>query len=139
MSSTTRQGRDSVRFATSVGPNSTEVLNYEVPEDVTVERLSVRIYRGAELELRLSPFVDRDRADDRERREPLVTFEGKQYIDGDDDFFEFDLAIPVEEGQEIGVEVENLDGTYTYNFSAIVELDSAGGLDRVFNVIGGLL
>lgn len=137
--SSANEDRRSIRFAEDVGPDSTVIETYEAPHDLTVEQLTVRIYRGAELDLQVFPFVDRDRSDDRQQREPLVVFRGKEFIDGDGDTFEFPVSVSVKEGQEIGVEVENVDSTYTYDFAAEVTVDPVGGLQRsTTSFLGGL-
>jgi hypothetical protein len=137
MPSTSRQPRESVRFSEDVAPDSSVTLTYEVPEDATVEQLRVRIYRGAELDLEVEPFIDRSRDTRREQREPLVTYRGREFIVGDGDEFVFPLSLDVQEGEVLAVEVRNQDGTYSYDFSVDLELEYAGGTSRIVEVIGG--
>jgi hypothetical protein len=56
-------------------------------------------------------------------REPLITYEGKQYIDGDDDKWKFDVIEEAEPGDIVGVEVENVNTQYAYDFATNVSLD----------------
>lgn len=111
-------------------PESSITLTKEVEEDATVEEVTVRIYRGAELALHIEPFVKRDG-----RRFGLVEFFGKEYIDGDGDFFEFKTSEGVEEADLVGVDVENTAPTgteqnLTYDFAVDMTLDREGGTER---------
>ncbi|MWG34158.1 hypothetical protein [Halomarina oriensis] len=125
-------GRYSVRFAETVEPGETVELTEEVSRDATVERVTVRIYLGAELDLRVRPFVTESQS-----RRPLVVYQGKQYIDGDNDVYEFALSEPVAGGESIGVEVENRDGTNSYDFSMTATVDHDGGLNRAVSALFG--
>ncbi len=136
--SSTDEDRRSIRFAEGVGPDSSIVETYEVDRDLTVEQLRVRIYRGAELDLEVSPFVDREKADDRQRREPLIVYRGSEYIAGDGDTFVFPVSVSVEEGQQLGVKVVNQDDTYSYDFSVDMTVDPAGGSSRLVSLLGGV-
>lgn len=122
--------QDSIRFADSVGPDETVTETYQVDRDATVERVVVRIYRGAELDLQVRPFVDTDRAEDRRREQNIVTFVGKDFVDGDGDKWEFSTADPVEDGQYLGVEVTNQDAEYAYDYSVTMTLDYENGTER---------
>lgn len=125
-------GRYSVRFAQTVAPGETAELTEEVSRDATVERVTVRIYLGAELDLRVRPFVTES-----DSRRPLVVYQGKQYIDGDNDVYEFTLSEPVAGGERIGVEVENKDETNSYDFSMTATVDHGGGLNRAVSAFLG--
>lgn len=120
------QRRVVYRFAASAGPMLSGTLTERVPADGTVERLRVRIYAGAELALRITPRLVR-RPD---RREDLVSFVGKAYIDGDDDVFDFSLAVPVFVDDVIEVAWENTVASYSYDFAVDIEVDHAGGAWR---------
>jgi hypothetical protein len=128
----------SIRFSESVDPDSSITLTKEVEEDATVEQLDVRIYRGAELALRVTPFVKRDN-----RRFELVEFRGKDYIDGDGDFWEFSVSEAVETEDQIGVEVENVDDEYLFDFAVNMTVDREGGtarpLSSLFDTVRGWL
>lgn len=129
--------RDNLRFATGVGPDSSEVLTYEVERPATVEGVDVRIYRGAELDLQVRPF-GRFGGDDAPKT-PLITFVGKEFVDGDGDFFTFTLSEVVTPGDVIGVEVTNTSTEYSYDFSVDVDLEHEGGATRsATSLVGGL-
>lgn len=116
----TQTQRGNLRFAERVAADSTETFEHQIREESTIERLVVRIYPGAELDLRVKPYrkVSEDGP-----REPLITYEGKQYIDGDDDKWKFDLVEEAKPGDYVGVEVENVNTQYAYDFAAHVSLD----------------
>lgn len=136
MSSNADADRESLRFSEDVPPGETQVLTYEAPADLTIERMEVRIYRGAEFALEIEPFVDVRRGEDRSRREDIVVYRGSEYIAGDADKFRFDVSKSVKEGQTIGVEVRNRADEYSYHYVVDMSLERAGGLSRL---IGGIL
>jgi hypothetical protein len=124
--------RSNLRFADRVDPDSTVTLTHEMENPATIEQLTVRIYRGAELDLHVVPFVEADGS-----RFPVVTFRGKDFIDGDGDKWVFDAVEQVEPGDVVGVEVENQSTDYGYDFAADFAVDRAGGTDRLASIIGG--
>jgi hypothetical protein len=138
-SSDSDDSRTSIRFADRVDPDDSVTLTHTVEEAATVEQMTVRIYRGAEHDLHVEPYIDRSRGD-REQREPLVTYQGKEFIDGDNDFFEFPLSREIEPDQNIGVEVSNLESQYGYDFAVDLVVDRAGGTTRILpGILGRLL
>ncbi len=126
--------RRTISFADSVSPGSTVRLSKEVESPGTVTNLLVRIYRGAELDLQVDPFHKPVAGSD----ESLITFRGKQFVDGDGDKFEFSLSEPIREGSEIGVNVRNLDPDFAYDFSTIMTVEHFGGTQRTTSLLGGL-
>lgn len=114
------------RFADSVDPNTTEEYEETLHAAATIEGIEVRIYPGPELDLRVKLFAV-DGAD----RRPLINFNGKEYVDGDNDVWSFDVSEPIDEGEEILVEVENQDANTTYNFAVNMAVDFAGGIERL--------
>jgi hypothetical protein len=128
------ENRRSVRFAEHVDPDSTVTLTKQIEEDATVEQLTVRVYRGAELALQVYPFVKREG-----RRFPLIDFNGKSFVDGEGDKWQFDVSESVETDDLVGVEVTNTATDYGYDFSTDVSLDRAGGSSRVVSFLKGLI
>lgn len=118
--------QDSLRFASDVPPNSTVTLRRRLQEEGTVEKVRVRIYPGAELDLRVEPFIEI--GDSNSHRLPLITYggNGKTYVDGDDDTFEFQVSEFVDGDEVVGVRAENLDGSNTYDFAMDVVLVREG-------------
>jgi hypothetical protein len=119
------------RFATQASAGADSELTEKVSESATVEHLSIRIYRGAELDLELTPFLERDGTE----RTSLVDLVGKDHIDGDDDRYKLDVLEPVSADDVIGVEYNNQDNNNPHNFSVDVTLDRAGGQSRVLSLL----
>lgn len=131
--------KDSLRFANRVGPGGDDDRRHEVNvEGATIEEVKVRIYRGAELDLRVTPYVAREADQDREQVVPLITTVegGKPYVDGDGDRWTFPVSIPVEEGDEIGVEVNNIDADNGYDYAVDMTIEKAGGSNRIDQIVG---
>lgn len=125
-------GRTAVSFGRQVPAATVSEESRKLEFDATVERVSVRIYRGAETTLSVTPLVRT--ADGNEFS--LVELVGKQSVDGDDDKFIFDVSEPVEEGDEIVVRSKNNDGKNAHNYRVNVEIDAAGGVERVIDALG---
>jgi len=90
-----RDTRDTIRFAEQVDPGKTVTDRYQVNIPSRIEQVNVRIYRGAELSLQIVPFIEIGTDPNHRERLPVVTFAGaKQYVDGDDDAWEFPVEIP---------------------------------------------
>lgn len=125
--------KEAVSFSDHVPAGDSTELTLTLPADATVERLAVRIYTGAELDLQLRAEVQQG---ENAPARPLVQHVGKDYIDGDDDFHEWDLSQSVEEGDAIVITAENNDGSNAYDFRANMDIDYASGGLRLF---GGVL
>ncbi|QGX95003.1 hypothetical protein EI982_09470 [Haloplanus rallus] len=123
--------RDTIHFSESVDPGETITLTKEMDRDATIETIEVRIYRGAEFALQATPFKDVEPSSDTERRVPLLTYRGREYIAGDADRFSFPVAREVREGRTVGVEVENTADQYAYNFNVSIVVEYAGGASRI--------
>jgi hypothetical protein len=120
--------RDNLRFADSVDPDDSLTLTHEMEEPATIEQLMVRIYRGAELDLQVVPFVKQGGDDG--SRHPVVTLRGKDYIDGDGDKWQFSAVEQVQPGDLVGVEVTNTNSEFAYDFASDFTIDRAGGTTR---------
>jgi|GEM_PF-2471451 len=95
----------------------------------TIESLKLRIYRGAENTLRLKPQKKTNGG-----FENLLDYgDGKAYVDGDDDIWEWSLSEPVTGDDEVVIRYENRDGQNAHNFRATVEIDYKGGLSRAIS------
>jgi hypothetical protein len=125
--------RTSVTWAEQVPAGDDDVLAYELPADATVENVRVRIYPGAENTLRVTPQV-RTRSNN---TFPLLETRGKDYVDGDDDTWQFGVSESVEEGDKIQVRRENTDGQNAHNYRVIVDVDYLGGTGRLASIFGG--
>lgn len=105
-------------------------VKVEVDTDATIERMSFRIYPGAELDLELVPYVYETGGGRRKR--PILEFGGKEYVDGDDDRYPFEVSEPIEEGEEIVIEATNRDGSNAYDYRVNFDVDYHGGTERGF-------
>jgi hypothetical protein len=131
--------RNSLRFSDSVATDSGVVLTKELERDATVERVDVRVYRGAEFALEVEPFVDREKDPDRTQREPLLTYRGRQFVAGDGDRFQFPVSRDVKSGQTVGVQATNQSSNFAYDFNTTLILEHAGGTRRAIPLLGRLL
>ena len=92
-------------------------------QDVTVEapcrvqgKLAVRMYRGPELDLRLTLNVGKIINSVFNVRKPLIDMVGKAYIDGDDDYFEWDIDQEIQAGETIRIAATNANAAFTYDY-----------------------
>jgi len=127
--------RISKRFATQTSAGSDDALTIEVEESATIEKLKIRIYIGAELDLELDPFVLRDGSE----RTSIPDLIGKDVIVGDDDTFTLDVSEPVREGDVIGVDYNNTDQNNPHSFAVDMTLERSGGTNRLLHAIRGLV
>lgn len=123
-----RRTKNGVSFGATVPAASDERLVHELTTDATVEGVSVRIYRGAENTLRLTLTHVPASGSPSDLVETVDG--GKDYVDGDDDLYQWDTSVPVEDGDELVVEANNTDGTNAHNFRVNMDLDYMSGVQR---------
>jgi hypothetical protein len=115
---------DSVSAASAYADNQ---YDFEVTQAGRVQDFRVRIYPGPELDLKIRlKLIRLDGTEDSIVR-PVG---GKEYIDGDDDIFEFSVRYGVKPGDVVRVEVENDDATNAYDFAVDFDVDYAVGSDE---------
>ena len=105
-----------------------------VPLDGTIEVVVVRMYQGPQLDLRLRPMV----IDSRGNRRSLVEYFGaKDFVDGDDDVWRFEMREPVM-GQVDSLLLmhANLDPVNDYDYSVDFSVDHAGGVWPIWSLAG---
>ena len=128
MTTTNSQNREVYLFQKSVAPGESGRLSQEIPANGILEKLTVRFYVGAELNLEIEPSIIRLG----NMRDHLVRYTGLTSLKGDDDKFIFNLSTPVYYQEELEVFYENtLDPEeygeeYSYNFVVIFEIDHIG-------------
>lgn len=138
-----QESQTPVSFSASVSPNTSGRLSYDNQRDATIEHVQVRIYAGAELDLELKLLVVTRSGN----RRQIVELVGKDVIDGDDDFYTFHPAEPVQSDEQIVIEHENVNANNTYDYRVNMDLDYEGGvhraledaLGREIGVSGGML
>jgi len=126
-----------VSIAAAVGPSgqdpeNVETYSYTTGKDATVEQVDVRIYPGAGLALRLEILKKDDQTD---VTTPIVRTRGKDYLDGDDDTYSFDLSEPIKEDDQIVVRAANLADSNEYNFRVNFDIDERGGTTSIFEEV----
>jgi hypothetical protein len=126
-----RSDKDSFSISEQVPANSSSEQVVEVPSDATIERLQVRIYTGAELDLNITPVVRTSTGQER----PIVKLRGKSVIDGDDDFYEFAPTKPIQDNDKLVVKATNT-GTNALDYRVNIDVDYRNGL---VSFVGGLL
>jgi hypothetical protein len=136
-----RKNKNGLTFARQVPATEAERLTYEVSRDATIEGVQARIYAGAENTLRLNFKIQPANGSELFLVEPADTDDGsgKDYIDGDDDDWNWNVSHPVEKGDKIVVEYDNTDGSNAHNFRANMNIDYMGGTSRLLQGIKSLL
>jgi hypothetical protein len=123
--------KNGLSIAKQVSADASGYVGVEMERDGTVESVSIRIYDGAESTLRLRVLKIRDG-----NQVQLVELVGKDWIDGDDDVYHWDVSEPVEQGDEIAVQYDNNDTSNPHNFRSNIDVDHASGTSR--SVLGAL-
>lgn len=124
-----QDNKETIHFGLSVPANTASDLQFHVPYAATIDRLRVRIYAGAQLTLQIKPIVRRLS----NQTENIVKYaqNGKKFLDGDDDVFDFGVSIPIFEDEDIIIEYKNTDLINAYDFAVDVELDYKNGQYRI--------
>lgn len=130
-------GRDGITLSDHVIAGATDQeVSISVDAGATIERVAARIYDGPQLDLELRPMI---KTNDNQYR-PLLEYGGKQYIDGDDDVYEWAVAQSIEAGEEIVVKATNQDGSNAYDYRMNFDLEYEGGVGRaISSILGGVL
>ena len=97
-----------------VGAASTEVDEYEFLFHGALQgKLSIRIYVGPELDLRIYPVIVRAGG----AVENVIHYMGeKDYLDGEDDRFQWDILMVVRPGDILRVTAVNANAAYAYDY-----------------------
>lgn len=111
-------------FARQVAPLTEGVMQINIPGPGLIERLAIRIYQGAQLNLRINPYLVRPR-----QNLNLINYVtgGKQFVDGDDDNYIYNLSIECNQDDALAVWFSNLQATHAYDFRVSVEINYAAG------------
>jgi hypothetical protein len=113
-------------LAKSAPAGGSGIVTLSVDADGTIESLKLRIYRGAENTLHLRPVRKTNGSEI-----ALLDYAGKTFVDGDDDVWQWDVSVPIQKGDEIGIRYDNQDPNNPHNFRATVDVDHRGGLRSV--------
>lgn len=109
-----------------IAPGETSSYSYTLPEEATLDGLTVICYSGQawELEYRVEIY---DKSADRTTN-VLNDIAGVQEIGGNADHYDFNVRKELSEGDEIRVEVENVSSEYTYTTNLIADIEYGGSL-----------
>jgi len=120
--------RKTVHFSLNVPASTQGALTYRIPGECTIERVSLRFYPDAMLNLQLDPYLLKTK----ERRYNLIDYVtgAKGYIDGDDDYFIYTCKHPAQVDDVLTIEYNNIDAVDAFDFTVDIELDFMGGLLR---------
>lgn len=124
------ESKEGISFGDTVPAASETVTEFTAVDAGTIESVQVRIYPGAELDLRITPELERHSGG---TPQPLITTEGKGYIDGDDDVWTWDISKPINRKDIIRIRAENVNANYDYDYRCNVDVDYKGGLRRAIN------
>lgn len=132
-----RDDADNLRFAENVDGGGSVTLTTEMDTAATIEEVRVRIYNGPEWDLHISPFVQIG-GDDAPRTD-LINYQGKDYVDGNADHFKFPVSESVTPGDVVGVDVENVEEDWAYDFSVDMDIEYLHGSERVESTVSRFL
>jgi hypothetical protein len=119
--------KETYRLSLQVAAGGSGRLTRRLTQEGTLDRVNVRIYSGAALYLQLKPKLDQLH----QREVDVVDYTGKQYIDGDDDAYVFDVSIPVHVDNQLIVEYVNNSLVDALDFAVDFIVDHLGGTERV--------
>lgn len=128
--------REVIAFRKKIEPLEEIEISERVKANGTLENIKFRFYLGQELQLKVMIFI---RHKGNKVQYPYtVAGGGEYYIAGDDDVFNFDVVIPIQNDDEIVCKVINLSEEWDYNLVCDVDIDYYGGNNRIVGgVIGG--
>lgn len=99
-------GRVPFTFPISVAQGGLDRYRQLVDRDAKIDRVVVFFPKGTRTDLRLTPVVDGDPITEAEATDDSAAI--PDYLIGSDTTYEFDVAIEVFQGQEIGVTADNV-------------------------------
>lgn len=127
--------KEVITFRKPIQPNEKIEFIERIKADGVIESIKIRFYMGQELQLKVLPYI-KHRGNKIEYMTTNPINNGDYSLAGDDDYFMFDVAVPVRYDDELLVKVENLSNEYIYNLSCDITIDYLGGTDRI---IGGVV
>lgn len=120
--------RTSYHFAFAIPAAGSGRLSKTIPAPCTIEKMTIRIYPGAVLNVHLDPYILKTN----NRRYNVIDYVsgGKQYIDGDNDTLIFDVGHPAQVDDQLVVDYINIDAVNAYDFVVDFEVDFFRGMMR---------
>lgn len=120
-----KEDMKALHFARKVSAGTTGSFKYGVQKDGTIESLTVRIYSGAEDQLRLNIYVLDQETDS--KKKVVETPDEQGFIGGNEDVYEFDVSKEVTSDDFILIEYENDDGSNPHRYKMNLQIDRTGG------------
>lgn len=111
--------RTVIPFSFHVPASGKSELTYNMKTQASLEKVTVRIYPGAVLNLHLDPYVLTPKG----TRIDIFDYVGKKYLDGDNELKPYSVNIPLDVDDMLVVGYENLDAVNGYDFSIDFEVD----------------
>ncbi|WP_439028418.1 hypothetical protein [Haloarchaeobius sp. DT45] len=118
-------GRVPFVFPLSVPQGEIDRLAQSVDDDGTIERLVVFFPEGTRTDLRVTPTVDGNSLLEADATESSGSI--GDYIIGSGATYDFDLSMPVYEGQDLGVTADNTSPSSDLDGFVSFTVDYAGG------------
>lgn len=120
--------KEVISFRKVIEPNKTDVIAERVKSDGTIEEIKVRFYPGQEKALQVVPFVEHKG----QQIEQLISFPNTtdHYLSGDNDYFIYDISVPVEYDDFLKVEAKNTSVDFSYTLVVDIVIDYLGGKNR---------
>lgn len=119
------RGREALLFRAQQALNTTSDYEKAIRANCTITSVKIRIYDGPELALRLQMFIRDASGNLASVLQYSASTGAKNYIDGNDDEFVFDVRVPARVGDTLVVRANNTSATYAYDFSVDIEVDYA--------------
>lgn len=113
--------KEIVSFQRVIQPNTTEIIKERLKMNGMIEKVTIRFYAGCEKSLKVRPYVQHHG----EKMQDMFTFpEGaEKFIAGDDDLYEYDVAIEIFNDDELHVWVNNTDLNYAYTLNCFIAVN----------------
>lgn len=120
--------KESIKFFRRLAPGETITLSERIKGDGLITAIKGMFYSGQALKLHIKPMVLKNQI----MVTNLVSFpeDGEQYLAGDDEAINHEIAIEVSNDDMLKVWAENID-TDIITLSLTIEVDYYGGKNRV--------
>lgn len=104
--------KEIVKFVKDIEPGEQMTIKERLKMNGMIEHVSIRFYAGVERALKVRPYIQHHS----EKLQDMFTFaQGMENtISGDDDLFEYDVAIEIFNDDELCIWVHNTDLNYPY-------------------------
>lgn len=121
--------KEVISFRKVIQAGAIDVLAERIKTEGTIEKMSIRFYQGQQKALRIIPYVEHKG----HMIEQMLSYPSTtdNYLCGDDDYFIYDIVIPVSYDDYIKVHAQNTDLVNPLTIVVDVTIDYYGGRERV--------